>query len=125
MRRFLFLAVTIAATTGALVTAACGSTSATAERTLLDDGAIRKDGGPVVSPDGGAYDAATPPMPEPTCAAYCSLVMEACKDEHAQYASKDECLELCKRLPAGDAGDTESNTVACRQYYAGSPARTN
>lgn len=124
MRRFLFLAVSLAATAGLLVVAACSSTSATRDASP-DEGGIRKDGGPVLPPEGGAYDAAAPAMPEPACGTYCDLVMESCKDDHAQYASKDECLEICKRLPPGDAGDMESNSVACRQYYAGSPARTS
>jgi hypothetical protein len=123
MRRFLLFAVATTAAGLIVVTAACSS-SVTADRTATED-AARREGGIVQPPEAGVYDAGAPEGPEPSCAKYCDLVMESCTGEHAQYASRDECLGLCARLPAGDAGDDESNTVSCRQFYAGSPARTN
>ena len=51
--------------------------------------------------------------------------LSACNDVHAQYGSRSECLEFCARLPPGDAGDKAADTVACRQFYAGGPARTD
>jgi hypothetical protein len=134
MRRFLFIPVASAApfglfgiltvAAGLLVVGACSSTSADSTP-VDDDSGTRKDGGLVNPAEAGSYDSGTPPGPEPSCVKYCDLVMESCAGDQAQYASRAECLEVCARLPAGDAGDIESNTVACRQYYAGSPARTN
>ena len=125
MRRFLFLVVGITAAAGALVVVACGSSS-TSERPNGEDASIRnKDGGPVDPADAGAYDAPAPQGPEPSCGAYCDLVMGSCKDQHAQYASREQCIEVCGRLTLGDAGDDHSDTVACRQHYAGSPALTD
>ncbi len=110
---------------GLLVASSCSSTEATDSSFVAEDSGPRKDGGLVGPADGGSYDSGTPLGPEPSCSVYCDLVMDSCADASAQYTSRGECLEFCTRLPAGDAGDIESNTVACRQYYAGSPARTN
>ena len=143
MRRFLFihpprsLARTLASAvpfglvgvvttaTALLVASACSTTESSEPPVTSEDSGSRKDGGLVGPADGGSYDSGTTPGPEPSCAKYCDLVMDSCADAEAQYPSRTECLEVCARLPAGDAGDIESNTVACRQYYAGSPARTN
>jgi hypothetical protein len=131
MRRFLFSAVPfgliglITAAAGLLVVGACGSSESSDLSASVDDAGTRKDGGLVGPAEAGSYDSGTPPGPEPSCAKYCDLVMGSCAGDQAQYASRAECLEVCAHLPAGDAGDIESNTVACRQYYAGSPARTN
>jgi len=125
MRRFLFLAVGTIAAAGALVVAACTSTATADREPITDDSGPRIDGGLVGPAEGGAYDAGTPQGPEPDCTTYCEQVMGSCTGPHAQYASASQCHELCQRLPAGDAGDTKNNTLACRQYYAGSPARTS
>jgi hypothetical protein len=124
MRRFLFVAVVSTSWVGAaLVVAACSSTASWEAQTA--DAAIRRDGGPVEAPDAGVYDGGAALGPEPSCTVYCGLVMESCKGDRAQYSSRDECLALCARLPPGAAGDTDTNTLACRQYYAGSPALTD
>lgn len=135
MRRFLFIHVASAApfgllgllmtAGGLLIASACSSSESAEPPPNLDDSGVRKDGGPVGPADGGSYDSGTTLGPEPSCSKYCDLVMESCVDAEAQYASRGDCLAICARLPAGDAGDIESNSVACRQYYAGSPARTN
>jgi hypothetical protein len=132
MRRFLFSTATLAAlggatiaAAGALVVAACTSTATPDREPVAEDSGPKRDGGLVGPAEAGAYDAGTALGPEPNCATYCGQVMSSCTGAHAQYASGTECLELCQRLPAGDAGDTETNSVACRQYYAGSPARTS
>ena len=128
MRRYLFLLslpVATATAVGVLVVSACGS-SVTSDRAGPDDASVRRDGGPVQPSEAGAYDAGLINEPAPSCVKYCDLVMETCIDQSAQYASRAQCLEFCARLPSGDAGDPdESNTVGCRQIYAGSPARTN
>jgi hypothetical protein len=126
MRRFLFVLTTATASAGAFVlVAACSSTADSARVSPGEEAGTRRDGGLVQPADGGTYDAGSPPGPEPSCTGYCDLVMASCTDAQAQYASRAECLALCGHLPAGDAGDKETNSVACRQYYAGSPARTD
>jgi hypothetical protein len=125
----LLLPAGIAGTAGALLFSvlplgACSSTAAT-DRFSDDDGAVRKDGGAVVPSEAGAYDAASPLGPDPECGAYCDLVLASCKDTHAQYASRAECIEICGKLPLGDAGDTTSDSIACREHYAGGPAQTD
>ena len=129
MRRFLFsttaLAVGTIVAAGALTVAACTSTATPDREPITDDSGPRRDGGLVGPAEAGLYDAGSAPGPQPDCTSYCEQVMGSCTGPHAQYASHTECLELCQRLPAGDAGDTETNSLACRQYYAGSPARTS
>ena len=118
------LAVVAAIVAGAL---ACGS-SAEVEPTSIADGGSRRDGAAVDPLEGGASgDAGIAPVP-PSCAKYCENVQKHCKGEHAQYASEDECLAFCGHVPPGDPSDVErkkSATLACRQYYSGSPALTD
>jgi hypothetical protein len=123
MRRFLFVLVLPMSATGALLVgvASCGSNTATAELPS-DDAAPRKEGGAVLPADGGTYDSG-PAGPPPECSTYCDLVMTSCTGIHAQYASAAECLAFCGHLPKGKGGEVGGNSVACRQYYAGSPAR--
>jgi hypothetical protein len=131
MRRFLFSAVPVGLITlitvavGLLVVGACSTTETADPVSSTVDSGTRKDGGLVGLADGGTYDSGKAAGPEPSCTTYCDLVTATCVGDQAQYASRAECLEVCARLPPGDPGDIESNTVACRQYYAGSPARTN
>jgi len=119
----LFLAVT--AGTIASAASACSSTTAEPRGGLEEDAATRVDGGLVDLPPPGAKDAAPPRGPEPSCTAYCGRVMDSCTADHAQYRSHDECLAMCALLPPGKGGETEGNTLACREYYAGTPARTD
>lgn len=34
-------------------------------------------------------------------------------------------MAFCNALPLGKGGDEDTNTVACRQFYAGSPSRAD
>jgi hypothetical protein len=123
MRRFLELVTASMVLAGALaeVAIACGS-----EEALVlgpsDDAGVRRDVGAVDPLEGGSLDTGSPPGPAPSCSKYCSLVTEACTLENAQYVSEKDCLALCENLPLGDAGDESSNSVACRQNFAGTPA---
>jgi len=89
----------------------------------------RRDSGSLVEPteagaplDGGVGDT-------PSCDKYCSLVMANCTGANEQYASMDECLAFCGHLPltqpSRSADEKEAASVACRQYWADSPARTS
>ncbi|MCL2777697.1 MAG: hypothetical protein FWD73_06805 [Polyangiaceae bacterium] len=91
-----------------------------------DNASPRRDGGVVDAPDGGSSDgdAGTPALP-PRCDHYCKLVMDNCQGDAAQYESEYECLKFCAHMPDGKAGDTNNNSLACRQFYAGSPALTD
>ena len=140
MRRFLFSTrrsrakvATLAAATlaaailaaSALIVAACTSTSTADREPTAEDSGPGLDGGLVNPAEAGFLDAGAPLGPAPDCATYCDQVMESCTGPHAQYSSGIECHQLCQHMAAGDAGDMENNTLACRQYYAGSPARTS
>ena len=52
------------------------------------------------------------------CEKYCTAVMADCTGVNAQYPSKDVCLSVCSRLPAGGATDTDGNSVGCRTNAA-------
>jgi hypothetical protein len=64
---------------------------------------------------GGSPDGPAPPS---LCERYCDKVMTNCKGKYEQYRSFDQCVEVCKRLPAGEAGDEDVNTVECRVRMA-------
>jgi hypothetical protein len=122
MRRFLFAITSLGVAAVTAAVAACSST-ASVDRAPTADAGPHRDGGTVDPADGGVEDA-SPPGPAPECAAYCDAVQESCKGSQAQYGSREECLAFCARLPPGKAGDSTGNSIACRQFYAGSPART-
>ena len=60
------------------------------------------------SGEGGAPPAASP------CESYCDAVMTNCKGKYEQYRTFDQCVQVCKRLPEGTAGDEDVNSVQCR-----------
>lgn len=56
---------------------------------------------------------------EPTlCERYCEQVTTNCKGKYEQYRTFDQCVEVCKRLPPGEAGDDNVNSVSCRVKQA-------
>lgn len=57
--------------------------------------------------------------PEPTlCERYCDQVIANCSGKYEQYRTFDQCVEVCKRLPAGEPEDDDINTVSCRLRQA-------
>lgn len=129
MPRILTFAVCFLGTALALVSSTfIGCTDVLEGTTTSDAGNLRRDSAPVDPVESGpALDGAT--SPPPSCAKYCDLVTTNCTNERAQYASKDDCLAFCAHLPlqkaAGQLEETNAESVACRQYWADSPARTS
>ncbi len=124
MRRVLGSVWIVAVVAPAMTLAASCGDSAGPMRFLAEADASRRDGSPVGPADGGT--AVVPPRgPDPDCASYCDAVLANCEGDQAQYASRNECLAMCARLPRGEAGESDGNSVACRQAYAASPARTD
>jgi hypothetical protein len=65
--------------------------------------------------EAGAAPAAGGGGPAPTaCDRYCAAVLANCTGQLEQYNSLTQCQEVCRRLPAGVAGDHDVNTVECR-----------
>jgi len=54
----------------------------------------------------------------PTCEQYCDIELAACSGKNAQYESPEQCMAVCKALPAGVNPDTAANTMACRRYHS-------
>ncbi len=108
----------LAAIAAAGVAFACGSADDSAPIALIGPLDAALDIHPVGPPDAGDDHAVPPPSPETSCDSYCQAVMKACHDADTQYTNPGECSAFCERLDLGDAGDTKSATVACRQYYA-------
>ena len=65
------------------------------------------------SGEGGAPASASP------CESYCDAVMTNCKGKYEQYRTFDQCVQVCKKLPEGTAGDEDVNSVQCRIRQAG------
>lgn len=58
------------------------------------------------------------------CETYCIDIMANCIGENAQYTNTETCVETCKALPQdGMASATTGNSIQCRTYHAGSPAK--
>lgn len=134
MPRFFAFAACLASSVAiaAAAVVACGSS----EEDLPTGGtssdastAIKRDSAPVDPVESGAFlDAGL--APPPTCEKYCDLVTTNCMGANAQYASKEECLGFCTYLPlwerrTGAAEEKTSASVACRQYWADGPAKTD
>jgi hypothetical protein len=69
--------------------------------------------------DVGSAGAGGAPAPEASlCERYCDQVIASCGGQLEQYRSLGQCLEVCKRLPAGTPGDEHVNTVECRLRQA-------
>lgn len=68
--------------------------------------------------------------PEPNCEKYCTSVTANCTGANEQYGSMEECTMFCRALPLNESGRgsgdvSSASSVACRQYWADSPAKTN
>lgn len=127
-----YFACAAALAAGAVV--ACGSGDENLEQNVTSSDAgtnIKRDSSLVDPVESGAPLDAGTLGPGPSCDKYCDLVTTNCTGNNAQYASRAECVELCKYLPlsektrTGAADDKEAASVACRQYWADSPAQTN
>jgi hypothetical protein len=99
---------------GLLLAAGCGSIIGLEDRKLAQGAG---DGGP--NADGGATDAGDSGEPsESLCESYCDTVMDACTGNFAVYPSLEVCLAVCEKLPLGEEGDSEGNSVQCRYRAA-------
>jgi hypothetical protein len=69
-------------------------------------------GGPPSSTGGAGPD-------EPDiCERYCDQVTRVCKGKYEQYRTFDQCVRVCRLIPAGAEGDKDTNTVGCRMRQA-------
>ncbi len=93
-----------------------------------DAGPIRRDGALIDPVEGGPSVDGAPPV-TPSCERYCDLVTSNCKGDNAQYASGEECRAFCAFLapvqPTREVEEKYAASVACRQYWADSPAKTD
>ena len=82
-----------------------GSPSNSGSANATDAGAENGEGGAPAGPS--------------ACEGYCDAVMTNCKGKYEQYRTFDQCVQVCKKLPEGTAGDQEVNSVQCRIRQAG------
>jgi hypothetical protein len=77
-----------------------------------------KAGSAVVAASGAdTGEGGTPPVTS-ICESYCDAVMTNCKGKYEQYRTFGQCVEVCKRLPEGQSGDEDVNSVQCRVRQA-------
>lgn len=129
MHRFRFFLLVSGALTTALaigaISTGCGGVDAP---TAADASPPRNDSSAVDPAEAGdALDGTG--ADRGSCDKYCSLVMESCTEANAQYASSEECLAFCEHIPAEPQSTPTalrgSASLACRQYWADTPAQTN
>jgi hypothetical protein len=61
--------------------------------------------------------------PAATCTKYCADIKTNCTGAtNVQYVSDADCMESCLTFPAGTAGATSGNSLACRAYHVGAAA---
>lgn len=130
MSRFFAFAVGVLGISSLLVLAVgLGCSSSDVEADDEDSGALHKDSS-VVDPSEAGSPLDSGPGPLANCSTYCNDVTTHCTGANAQYGSYDDCLRFCAHLPldADPGTDTPAKaapTVACRQYWAESPAQTD
>lgn len=125
---------------GALITLAsaaawlgCSSSDSTDGTPTSDAGSspdasgTANDSGPLAdagssTDTGSAIDTGTPATP--TCAAYCTSIMQNCTGANQQYLDNATCLRACAVMPLGTGSDDSGNTVGCRITHAGFAAAT-
>jgi hypothetical protein len=57
------------------------------------------------------------------CPSYCTEIMANCTEANKQYTSEADCLKTCATFPAGTLADMSGDTLGCRIYHAGDPAK--
>lgn len=60
-----------------------------------------------------------------TCDSYCDQIQANCAGATAQYPSREACMATCATFAPGELGDMNGNTLACRIYHSGTPARND
>lgn len=128
MPRLAFLIVSFGVGSAAVGLSFGGCEASTFSPTFGLDAGNRVDGALVDPLEGGApLDGGGGVVA--SCESYCSLVSANCAGEHAQYASEEDCLAFCRFLPlqqpAREVEEKYAPSVACRQYWADSPSRTD
>ena len=96
---------------------------------------MSSDGGLDATSDAGPGDSATGDATVATpCEDYCALVAADCKGDvrnqpprvpTAQYQSTPGCLHACSNMAPGAPTDQEGDSIACRTYHAGAPAKAD
>jgi hypothetical protein len=58
------------------------------------------------------------------CESYCQLANNNCQDDNALYEDTESCLSTCETFnQEGLPGDTQYDSVQCRIYHLGTPAK--
>lgn len=80
-----------------------------------DNGSASNAGSAIAAASNGQGGA---PQEATLCERYCDEVTTNCKAKYEQYRTFDQCVEVCKRLPAGNPGDEDVDSVECRLRQA-------
>jgi hypothetical protein len=72
---------------------------------------------------GGDDDATDAAVAKLDCPSYCSQIQANCTGANAQYADDAHCTGACNSFAAGTLGQMTGNTLGCRLYHSGAPAK--
>ena len=92
-------------------------------RTFLVMMALVGCGGDSQTADAAVKDAAPVTL---DCTAYCNEIQANCTGANAQYPDMAHCIATCASFAVGTSKvtDTSGNTLGCRIYHGGDPAKT-
>ena len=84
------------------------------------DDAEESGGGDSATNDSGAEDSSATELS--ACATFCQDNLATCSGDNAVFTDAATCETACAAWPAGTAGDTSGNSLACRSYHLGAAA---
>jgi hypothetical protein len=124
-----FLAISAALAVGAFLSAGTGCGGGTGGSGGGSGGATATSTGDTSTATatgtstGTATSTGTGMMVTLDCTSYCTEVIANCTGANEQYKSMDSCMGVCAGLPPGTIADMGGDTLGCRLYHGGGPAK--
>jgi hypothetical protein len=114
----IFLGLSLAASALLSLGAGCGNSTSTTTGT-----GGTGTGGSTSSTTSATTGTGGSPAATLDCASYCGEIMANCTAANAQFTDMATCMGTCAAYPAGTIADKSGDTLGCRIYHAGAPAK--
>jgi len=100
----------------------CGAAAVFAATLAGCNGLLGIGAASMESDDAGAGEASTNTL---SCSSYCSVIMQNCTNDNAEYLTADICNAMCPAFEQGTSvADTADDTLGCRLFFANQAAQT-